>query len=356
MTNSTNICTWFYSDSIEEESLYPQVGGKSSSKEFQEIYLRCVIVFFSSSLRQNPNANHILFTNLELFPDIGNFKAQDFLNKNGIKLITLPLTYKTPKYFYGSWRNQFYLFDILKYLSKIDENNQKYIILDSDCVWVNSAKRISDDLDKYGILGYRMDRRSTNDLSGKDLKEIYKELSNHEMKQIPYYFGGEWIAACGNFIKIISKEVDPVWNNCLKRFNENKPKLLEEAYVLSYIYHKLGFEEATANSYIRRIWGLNYSPSGEPSEIVTAEQALELTIWHLPGQKKYGFKRLFGQVIKPNSKFWSLDLENEFKHYLGCFMGIPKSSLIQKIYNKKQKYQEKILRKLNKNYTLGKIN
>ena len=40
------ISTWIYLDSPEESSEYPQVGKGSHLPEFQQVYWRCVAVFF----------------------------------------------------------------------------------------------------------------------------------------------------------------------------------------------------------------------------------------------------------------------------------------------------------------------
>ncbi|MBE2943847.1 hypothetical protein HPK10_11535 [Anoxybacillus flavithermus] len=53
MERNTYICTLFYAEQENEESLYPNIGTpyKSSSFEFQEIYWRSILVFFSTSYR-----------------------------------------------------------------------------------------------------------------------------------------------------------------------------------------------------------------------------------------------------------------------------------------------------------------
>ena len=43
--------TWLYAEREGEESVYPQVGGRSSSTWFQAVYWRCVAIFFASAAR-----------------------------------------------------------------------------------------------------------------------------------------------------------------------------------------------------------------------------------------------------------------------------------------------------------------
>src|ERR1700712_5059835 len=63
-----NICTWIYLDEIGEEGLFPQTGLVSSSQKHQNVYWKCVVVFFISSKRYNKEAKHILYTNATHIP------------------------------------------------------------------------------------------------------------------------------------------------------------------------------------------------------------------------------------------------------------------------------------------------
>lgn len=72
------VISWFYAENTEDESYYPQVGGKSTSNKFQNIYWKCIYNFYYSSLIYN-KCEHIFFTNLNKLPrsidgiDIENF-------------------------------------------------------------------------------------------------------------------------------------------------------------------------------------------------------------------------------------------------------------------------------------------
>ncbi len=150
MNSSTiTVGTWMYCDSQGE--VYPQVGGISSSQDFQAIYWKCVVVFLASSLRVNPTVNHILFTYVDRVPDIGGFKTQAFLTEHNVKIISLPFTYQTPIGYFGAWRNQFYIFDILKHLAHKSMTDDITLILDSDCLWLNPVDHIVADVRKYDL-------------------------------------------------------------------------------------------------------------------------------------------------------------------------------------------------------------
>lgn len=339
-----NICTWIYCDEEHEESEYPQVGKKSSHKKFQEVYWRCVATFFATSCRNNPKANHFLFTNVDKVPEINGFNLDEFLTKKlQVKLIKLSLTYRTPDGYYGSWKNQFYLFDILKHIvSANSEDNANYVILDSDCVWLRSADEIESKIDQYGLLTMTADVDDDtefvmNGLSRNDMRTIYEEMLGRKINHVPYYFGGEWFAANVREIKKVVRELDEVWEENMERYARNKAKFNEEAQMLSYVYYKLGYKEKTANRIIKRMWtqlkGFN--------NVVEGDRAL--TIWHLPSEKKLGLARLYREIICPDSFFWSAPDGDSILNYMSRIMGIPKRSFYKTIIDAKSLLFGKVL-------------
>lgn len=316
------ICTWIYCEQPGEESHYPQVGGKSSSLSFQAVYWRCVVVYFASSLKNNPDAHHVLFTNIDKAPNIGTFSVTDFLTQNSIEMVTLPFTYQTPPGYFGEWRNQFYMFDILKYLAHIQEDERQYLILDSDCVWVKSASRILTELNRHPVLTYEPEQpfeEVINGLNRLDMKLLYEELNQQSVPRLPLYFGGEWFAASVMEIRKIYGEFETLWPILLERFAKQQPKFNEEAHALSYIYHKLDYPERTANPFFKRVWTSPYLYDA-------CSRDLKLDVWHVLSEKRYGIKRLFEQVKDPNSLFWRVPAGEPFLRYAAQHLGIPRKT------------------------------
>ena len=102
MTNgSVYIVTGMCCDEEGQESKYPQGSdAKSSSEKFQLVYWRCAVVYFASSVRNNPEAQHILFTNADRIPNIETFNTVEFFNKIGVKVVQIPFTYQPPIEYY----------------------------------------------------------------------------------------------------------------------------------------------------------------------------------------------------------------------------------------------------------------
>lgn len=306
--SQTYIVTRLYCDTPQEESFYPNTGtnNKSYTQGFQRIYWQCAIVMFSSSKKFNPNAKHLLFTNKINIPQEYNI----MLKKLGVNIINIEMKYQTPKDFYYRFRNTFYMFDVINYLAENCTVKDEIIILDSDCVWLDSYTEILKDIKKYKLLNYNLKYSTTykiSDLTRQDYKTIYQEMLKTEIYIYPSHFGAEIIACDYQTIKNISKEIDPIWKNILYRFKNNEKKFVTEEHVLSYIFFKLNLTQGYAEKYLKRIWTI-------PKINNIYGNELNYIIWHLPAEKNRGFVNVFNSLVKDNSKFWNLN-KSEFQSF-----------------------------------------
>lgn len=322
-SSSVYIVTGMCCDEEGQESKYPQGSdAKSSSEKFQLVYWRCAVVYFASSVRNNPEAQHILFTNTDRIPNIESFNTVEFFNKIGVKVVQIPFTYQPPIEYYPAFRSTFFKFDIIQYLKNHSELNDLCIALDSDCVWVNSADRIIADIEKHGLTTYDLyepDDKKISGLTRQEMQKIYEELG-YKVDEPPKYFGAEFIVGNGKHIKILSDEVDSIWETCLQRFVAGETKFNTEEQMLSYIYNKLGYARSSGNAYFNRVWT-------SPIYYTANEADLKMDVWHLPAEKGYGIKRLFTQVANPNSDFWNVPVGELFLKYVAGYMGIPKRNI-----------------------------
>jgi hypothetical protein len=322
----TIIGTWLHAETKDAESYYPQVGGAPSSSSFQSIYWRCVVLFYASSVRHNPEARHRLYTTVERIPNIGAFATGEFLERLGVEVVRVPFTYLPPPGYHGSWRNQFYILDIIKHLDQHGRDGEQFLVLDSDCIFTASARPIAAALSRHGLLTFDLNLGPDENINGitrRDMRRIYQELGlSTPGESVPYY-GGEFFAADVQAVRRLAAEVDPLWEVCLSRFRESQPKFNEEAHFLSYLYTKLGYPCATANPFVARIWtGFKYRNASRDN--------FNTTIWHVPAEKKFGIKRLFRLAIQPDSAFWTVSPGPEFARLVAGFLGIPHSSLFKK--------------------------
>ncbi len=310
MKNTDCICTWIYLDSEDETSYYPQVGKNSHLFSFQKTYWKCVAVFFECSTRTNLGKRHILFSNqlLENFPEIEGFDLKGFLREKQVEVVTLPLTYQTPPGYFGRFRNQFYIFDILEFFEK-NEGAGGILVLDSDCIITQSLDKLFAEINRCGLLALPMPFSQDYDINGltlADMTRLYGDLDGQTPAKPATYFGGEIFAAtCETALKI-NRLAKPLWQEMLRRHAAGLPKFNEEAHCLSYLFEKIG-NYGDLSPFIKRIW-----TSPKYTNVGAADAALP--IWHLPAEKTGGIALLFEKLR--HRQFPSREL--------GAWLGVPR--------------------------------
>ena len=282
------IITWLYAESPDDESYYPSVGGNTSSAGFQEVYWRCVYVFYKSALltQKNQSVQYMFFTNVFDIPtDVGGVNICRFFDDNNVRVQRLELTNRTPKDWYGAWRNQFFLYDILRYLQDVDVN---FLILDSDCFITKDLSRVFKEIEEKKIVSFKGKGHGldypVNGISTAQMRMLYQEFFG-EASELEYK-GGEWIAVNSSMVPRIINEYKKLWKLNYQKYLSQEVKLNEEAHFLSMIYVRLGHQESAGDQYIKRMWtAVRYD------NVVASD--VEFPIWHLPAEKKYGFKKMF---------------------------------------------------------------
>lgn len=314
------LLTWFYEESKEDKSYYPSVGGSSSSYAIQEYYWKCVYDFYETiKITQNLKKIKLLFfTNVKNIPNnIGGVDFGKYFDDNNIDVIRLELTNKTPKDWYGAWRNQFYLFDVLDYCKNIEGN---YLILDSDCIIRYSLESVFEKIEKNSIIMYTCGHGYEEDINGisiERMQDLYEDFFGEKATELSYY-GGEFIALNSKIIPEILELYKKLWDYNFERYLKNEIKLNEEAHFLSLIYYKLGMRKSEGNQYIRRIWtAVKYD------NLIDDDQ--NLAIWHLPAEKKYLFVFIFEWLKKCNRT------QDELIKYLNKFFMINYNVIFRKI-------------------------
>lgn len=310
------ICTWIYLDSPEESSEYPQVGKKSHLPDFQKVYWKCVAVFFACSTRFNPKRRHVLFTNRQPqeFPRVDGLDLNSFLKGLNVEIVTIPLNWQTPEGYFGKWRNQFYIFDVLQFIEnsfKSSEDESGFVILDSDCIINRPLDALFADIHRHGLLALPMPYSDTHNINGvtrQQMRQIYAELDGSDPCSDPVYYGGEIFAATLPVIRQINRVAPEVWKKMMERFREGRPKLNEEAHFLSYCYHKIG-SFGSLEGFIKRIWTSPHYANVQPGDA-------NLPVWHLPSEKTGGIALMFKRLTTDGGR-WTVD-------ELGGYLGVPK--------------------------------
>ena len=313
------IATWLYAERDGEESVYPQVGGRSSSTWFQAVYWRCVAIFFASAARTTPDAHRVLWTNAEV-PDVDGHDLGAFLDRLGVEVETRPFTFQPPPGYYSAWQNQFYVLDLVEALGERLGEGEVGVLLDSDCVWTRPAAALVDATRRHGALTFDVglgEDEWQNGLTRREMGALYAEL-DAPAPSVPPYIGGELVAVTRATAGELAAAARPVWDKMLARHARGASTFKEEAHLLSFLYHQLGVETGTANPFIDRIYtSLKDGKTVRPGH-------LDLMLWHLPNEKRYGLRRLFPAVLDDRSWFWTLPVGAAWRERLGRVLGVPR--------------------------------
>ena len=319
MNSNTAICTWFVADDASSGTYFPQVGNTSDAPEAQEIYWRCAVCFFASSIVVNPEVRHLFFTNTFL-PTIDGANIATLFASWDVEVITLPITYRLPADAVKSWGNQFYIFDILDYFV-MHPPAARAIVLDSDCLWLKPVDEMVAAIDAHGALTYELGDDEycagsvINGLSREQMARFVHSQGGPDLKSIPYC-GGEIYAASQAVTEQLAARVRTLWPQVVSQ-DCFAPR--EEAHFLSILYQFEGIKVGTANRFIRRMWTTFQHNN-------LAESDLELTVWHLPAEKKTGFSDLFQQIVRQHGANRAELAEHGGLNFnqLACSVGWPK--------------------------------
>jgi hypothetical protein len=319
MTNY--ICTWICVDAVGEESIYPQTGEKSSGKKHQEIYWRCIILFFATSKRFNKTQKHILFSNTRQIPTWEGLDVAAALKELDVEVIYTNFNYKTPKGYFNLFQNQFYEFSILEYITKNNSNSDDhYLILDSDCIFTKSADELFNLAAPTGFISFEDDCTTDlviHGLSRIDMQALYKELSDKPVPEIPGYHLGEFFLASVKNINTIYNDFLELWPELMRRHESGLPKFNEEAQTLSYIYYQNDFKASSRRDLLKRFWtNPVFYRNVEPTDVNVA-------IWHLPSEKTWGLADLYQSLIVEHKQLGLGIPDSEYQKMISEKLGIP---------------------------------
>ena len=286
------VATWIYMDKKGEETNFPQTQFLSSTKSHQDIYWRCVYIFFKFAIKYlNTSCEFLLFTNYaEDSYYVDNIDVIKNLKNMNVKIINRDFTFKLPIKYYGEWGNQLYEFDILDEFEKRFDENSKLLMLDSDCIITQNISGLFDLLEKSPAITFRGEYKGKkndikiNGITEIEMTQLAKEY-NPDANFSVNYLCGEFLCMTYELIKKINEEFPKLHNFMVNKFLSNPSsdtiKYNEEAHFLSYFYAKYNVPIGEADSYIKRLWTAdNYYVIKDGDE--------NLPIWHvLSGKNRY---------------------------------------------------------------------
>lgn len=315
------IATWFYRESADEASFYPQMGQKGDSALVHSVYMQIQVPFFRTFRHYNPAARLLFFTNLKR-EGLPRFLLELF-DELSVETVTLPYTRRPPKGWYEAWQNQFYLYDILSGMDGRMQADDTLLVCDADCLCRMPLDPLFDEIRNNGSALYEFitDRSATiNGITLPQMERFY-EACYGKPPQLPLaYYGGEFIGLRGDNVRRINEAYPELWAFNLARAGLQAPKLNEEAHVLSMLAERLDLRNAIANRYVKRMWTSPQFNNVRPGDE-------HLAVWHLPYEKKRGLYRLFRLLEKQKG----LGDEARFWEKAKAWTGVPAVSLVKRL-------------------------
>lgn len=315
------IATWFYRESADEASFYPQMGQRGDSALVHSVYMQIQVPFFRTFRHYNPKARLLFFTNLRR-EGLPRFLLGLF-DELGVETVTLPYERRPPKGWYGAWQNQFYLYDILGWIGGRMKADDALLVCDADCLCRTPLNGLFDEIRKQGSALYEFitDRSATiNGITLPEMEAFYSGCYGTLPRSPLAYYGGEFIGLRGDNVCRINEAYAGLWAFNLARAGLRAPKLNEEAHVLSVLAERLGLRNAAANRYVKRMW-----TSPQFNNVCPEDE--RLAVWHLPYEKKRGLYRLFRLLEKQKG----LGDEERFWHRAKELTGVPAVSLRKRL-------------------------
>jgi len=329
MSQAHWVTTWFHQDSKITEGRYANVGANSSDQYVQNVYWRCVYGFFHSSIRVNPEAKHVLFTNARNLPIVDGVCFRAALEQLGVLVVFLEYTFSPPPEYPKNWRNQFYVFDCIKWFRENAAADDIVGLFDSDIVWLKPLSKISEGMSEGSVMAYDMRYPVDKDIHGltlNDSKELYRELGVDLGGQAPKYYGGEFFLCEFSALEGLIEAVKFGWSESMRRWSIGETFFTEEAHVLSFAYSQSERDIHDLSVYAKRIWtsfkGYNNS----------SESDLDLVMWHLPSEKRFGFRRYYAAVRRKPTLFDGVP-QSEFVRYLSRVMNVPRMTVKNRVMN-----------------------
>lgn len=318
------IITWFYRESADEASFYPQMGQKGDSALVHSVYMQIQVPFFRTFRHYNPTARLLFFTNLKR-EGLPRFLLELF-DELSVETVTLPYTRRPPKGWYGAWQNQFYLYDILSRMDGRIKADDTLLVCDADCLCRMPLDPLFDEIRNNGSALYEFitDRSATiNGITLPQMETFYKACYG-KPPQLPLaYYGGEFIGLRGDNVRRINEAYPELWAFNLAQADRQAPKLNEEAHVLSVLAERLGLCNAIANRYVKRMWTSPQFNNVRPEDE-------HLAVWHLPYEKKRGLYRLFRLLEKQKG----LGDETRFWEKAKAWTGVPAVSFTKRLHDR----------------------
>lgn len=256
---------------------YESSANLSKTDNIISIYLKNICVSLFTAKEHNPKDDVALITNIDI-PE----PYKSFLNNRDIYIYICNYdTFTFPSDF--KWSLAFYKLCALEHALSLEYD--KVLMMDTDTITIQNYQYIWEECSQH-ILLYDVNRLFDNKLY-QNMLEDYKSLTG----KLLYFthYGGEFIATNKENGTILLNELEGFYHELVK---ENVRFDTGDEFILSVAAYRCRDKIKNAGAYIERHWtGRFYSSS-------THWFYDKRCILHLPGEKTYGFLKLYHYIDK----------------------------------------------------------
>lgn len=331
--NQPTIATFLSVDTETQdaESFYPELGGKRSADVRRALYWKIVLVFCATARRCQPEAQIVVVTNDAVDFTVEGKPLQCLFDELRVERVFTPFReFKPAPDLSARFLNNFYRFDVLRALAfEITPRAGTTLLMDGDCVWTQPVANWETLVPQNTLLitnpygEHPPFERHTDRLSRADMGALYRRVDETYPEKYPDWFGGELIGGSTETLRAFYHEFKRAWallGNYARqtplRFPNGLSLFDNDEYVTAYLYNRGTVATHIEPGFFRRIYTQEFPNTVRPSD-------LQISVWHVPGEKERGLRLLSSQVMDRSSAFWHTPLE-QFPHYLGAYVGIPR--------------------------------
>ena len=312
--------------------IYPMMSVQDGELR-RRTFWRLSTVLLCSSLRCNPDKHHILFTNDRKKLRIDGTDPRQYLQDRGVEIRYVPFElFRLPSGLSRYFKNIYYRLDVWRCLG---EEAGPSIVLDSDCLWTRPNRALDEQILSGRLLLLDNYKRkdpflaSPHNLSMSDMGLLYKQIDPSYPTAFPIWYGGELTAASGPVFAELSASLLDLHRFLVTQAQEHQQMFVfsngstmfdnDELYT-NFVFNRGKLPIMDISDSAKRMWTLDSLNN-------ITDNDLDLTLWHLPGEKETGLFLLFNEATNGNSGFWNVPIE-EFPRYLGRYTGVPQREYV----------------------------
>lgn len=304
-----------------DDSYYPNVGpvgGSGATPGAQRTYWSNLLVLAASVRRWgSPDLVFEVHTNTAPPDDLA-----PHLDALSVERRPTPFDREPPRDYAERYRASFYLFDVLEDLVDRMEDGDRAAIVDPDCVFIDDVDRLWRRVDRDGVVVHHIEQPAglvRHGQSRASLGTIFADEHGGEPTE-PVWIGGELLGFGPETGRTLADLAGEGWERSLARYADDRPYLMSDEHVHTYVFWRLGRSEGNAGDLVARLY-TNTHPL--PRTVSKDPRGVEcrLALWHLPGEKEVGLKQLLPAAILPDGALLSLE-DEPYRELVGRTLGV----------------------------------